>query len=148
MSMDCAEDWNNFGVAGKLAGGTVELEAPGVRAVTTRGELDACSCPAWREVLMTQLARADCRILIVDLAEVVFAGASVLNVLVETRATAQRDKIDLRLVSCPRVNHLLELTDLSEQFAVYANRPDAVAALPGTQHPSGVNARSQETLTR
>jgi anti-anti-sigma factor len=121
-------------VAAELAEVTVWAGRAGVRVVAARGELDALSCPGWRETVLAELARADCRVLVVDLGEVAFAGASVLNVLVETRAAAQRAGSELRLVVSSRaVTRLLELTAMSGRFAVYANRPNAVAAVPGGQ---------------
>jgi anti-sigma B factor antagonist len=125
------------GVPDDLAEVAVEAERPGVRVVTARGELDACSCPAWRETLLTQLAQGDCRLLLVDLAGVAFAGASVLNVLVETREAAQQNEIEMRLVAGPPVIRLLELLGLSGQFAVYDSPSDALTATSGVRGQLG-----------
>jgi anti-anti-sigma factor len=111
-----------------LAEVSVAVERSGMRAVTARGELDAFTHTAWREALFHQLARPDTRILLVDLSGVGFAGAVVVEALLEVSAAARRGGIELRLVLGWLASRLLELVGMSGQFAVYGSRSEAVAA--------------------
>ncbi len=115
--------------AGGLAQVTVAVERPGTRAVTARGELDAFTHTAWRDALFDQLARPDCRVLIIDLSEAGFVGALVVDALAEASAAAERGETELRLVLGWLANRLLELVGMGGKFPVYDSRSAAVAGL-------------------
>jgi anti-anti-sigma factor len=136
--MVCVNQRDELGEAGKLVGVTVEYVTPGVRIVAARGELDVFTSPEWREALLAQLTREDCRVLVVDLNEVGFAGAVIVNVLLEAHAAGARAGTELRLVLGRQPRRLLELLGVAGRFSLYARRADAFpAAVPAAREPLG-----------
>ncbi|KOU64657.1 hypothetical protein ADK55_07530 [Streptomyces sp. WM4235] len=82
------------------------------------GEMDLDRAPMLQEALHSMITRPDCPAeIVVDLSELTFCDSSGLNVLIQSRRTAQENgrRISLRAPS-PQILQLLELTCTENLF--------------------------------
>ncbi|WHT16151.1 STAS domain-containing protein [Crossiella sp. CA-258035] len=77
---------------------TVRSVPPGPLVLSVRGEIDLHTSPLLRDRLLAQLPRAT-RLLVIDLTEVDFLGATGLTVLLAVRTRAQAVGTHLRVVA-------------------------------------------------
>lgn len=98
--------------------------------VAVDGEIDLATAPTLRNQLSEQLDSADCRVLVVDLAAAGFFGVCGVDVLVDMQLRADRDGIELRLVTCRLVQRVLQIVGVEESFTVYPTRESAVSDDP------------------
>ena len=96
--------------------------------VTASGELDLSAAPQLSTVLAIGVAGAQ-RAVVLDLTDVGFIDSTVLGVIL--RASEQLNAVGkplLVVVQEGPVERLLALTNLTQHFAVYPTREEAVAA--------------------
>ena len=101
-------------------------DAPGV---TVRGEVDIGVVDALEEAIDNAI-RESAGAFIIDLTGLEFIESSGLHVLLRARGLLSREDRELAVV-CPfgPVRRALELSGISELFALYASRDEARAAL-------------------
>ena len=96
------------------------------RVVTVAGEVDALTAPKLAAYLTAQLAVA--QVVVVNLDGVRLLGSAGLRVLFEANELAIRQDRELRLVcNSPNATLALEVSGLSEYFAMADNVPDALS---------------------
>ena len=123
--------------------GDTELrDAPGV---AVRGEVDISVAEALEEVLEAGI-RESVGAFIVDLSELDFIESTGLQVLLRARGLLAREDRALAVV-CPHgpVRRVFELSGLSELFALYPSREEAVAALVPAQDSESSSGSSSAT---
>jgi anti-anti-sigma factor len=99
---------------------------PGVTLVQVCGEVDLLTAPVLRAELHYQLGLLP-SVLVVDLTEVTFFGASGIEVLLDSHQRACRTATSLRLVHNTRVvARLLEILQLDRLFPTYLELADAL----------------------
>lgn len=106
----------------------VRDSATGVTLVDPRGELDLLTSPALDRCLRDQLRDRCCTQLILDVSHLGFCGAAGLRSLLSARELARDQHICLYVVPGPLVGRLLLLSELWEQFTIYADVTAALAA--------------------
>ena len=101
-------------------------DAPGV---AVRGEVDINTVDALQAAIDDAI-RESLGAFIIDLSDLDFIDSSGLHVLLRARGLLSREDRQLALV-CPHgpVRRVLELSGVSDQFALYGSRDDALAAL-------------------
>ncbi|TCO45927.1 STAS domain-containing protein [Actinocrispum wychmicini] len=105
---------------------TAQPILPGVVVVAVCGEVDLCTSPLLRDVLLAQL-RPTCARLVIDLADVGFLGVAGLTVLVTVRQAALAAGIRLCVVALSRsVLRPLTITGLDRVFDIHADLAHAV----------------------
>ena len=110
----------------------VEKRIDGVSVLTVTGEIDLATAPDLKERLMAQEADQVSAI-VVDLTEVSFIDSSALGVLVAAYRRQEDAGGTLRLVVTePRILKVLEITDLTSVFPVFASVDEAVARMSDT----------------
>jgi len=113
---------------------------PGVRL---HGELDLATAPQLTDTL-DDVVRVTDGALVVDLGDVEFLDSSTIAVLIHVRALLARAERDLVIV-CPHgpIRRVLELTGVSDLFALFASREAAEQALV----PAGGARRTRAAAT-
>jgi anti-sigma B factor antagonist len=101
----------------------------GAPCLALAGELDIAEVPPLEHALDGAIA-ASAGAFVVDLTELEFLDSSGIRLLLRARALLGREERALVLV-CPHgpVRKAIELTGVSDLFAIYATRDDAAAAL-------------------
>jgi anti-sigma B factor antagonist len=101
----------------------------GAPCLALAGELDIAEVPRLEHALDGAIADS-VGAFVVDLSELEFLDSSGIRLLLRARALLGRDDRSLVLV-CPHgpVRKAIELTGVSDLFAIYAMRDDAAAAL-------------------
>ena len=101
-------------------------DAPGL---AVHGEVDINTVEAL-EAAIDDAIRESLGAFIIDLSDLDFIDSSGLHVLLRARGLLSREDRQLALV-CPHgpVRRVLELSGLSDQFAIYPSRDEALAAL-------------------
>ena len=117
-------------------------DAPGV---AVRGEVDISVAEALEGVLEAAI-RESVGAFIVDLSELDFIESTGLQVLLRARGLLAREDRALAVV-CPHgpVRRVFELSGLSELFALYPSREEAVAALVPAQDSESSSGSSSAT---
>ena len=117
-------------------------DAPGI---AVRGEVDISVAEALEQVLEAGI-RESVGAFIVDLSELDFIESTGLQVLLRARGLLAREDRALAVV-CPHgpVRRVFELSGLSELFALYTSREEAVAALVPAQDSDSSSGSSSAT---
>ena len=103
-----------------------EKRIDGVSVLTVSGEIDLATAPDLRERLMAQEADQVSAI-VVDLTGVSFIDSTALGVLVAAYRRQEDAGRTLKLVVTePRILKVLEITDLTSVFPVFASVDEAV----------------------
>jgi len=113
----------------------------GAPCLALAGELDIAEVPRLEHALDGAIADS-AGAFVVDLSELGFLDSSGIRLLLRARALLGRDERSLLLV-CPHgpVRKAIELTGVSDLFAIYASRDDAARALVPVEN-SGSTSRS------
>jgi len=110
----------NFGVSDSVQSG--------VPVLLVTGEVDVSTAPELRERLVAVAEKGD-RVVVVDLTNVSFVDSTALGVLVSGVKRFRNVGGDLRLVvTQPHISKVLEITGLTDVFAIYSTSAEAVGA--------------------
>jgi anti-sigma B factor antagonist len=100
----------------------------GIEVIDVRGEIDICTAPRLRELLINLVSKGSCQ-LVVNLDKVGFLDSTGLGVLVGglRRVRAHDGSLDLVCTQQP-ILKILEITGLTEVFGIYETVDQAIAA--------------------
>ncbi|MCO1577209.1 STAS domain-containing protein [Crossiella sp. SN42] len=113
---------------------TVCSVPPGPLVLSVRGEIDLHTSPLLRDRLLAQLPRAT-RLLVIDLTEVGFLGATGLTVLLAVQARAQAAGVHLRVVAgTVLLRRVLGVTGLLDVLDAQPDLAHALSLAGGPPH--------------
>lgn len=105
-----------------------ETVQEGVPVVSVRGELDVSTTPRLKDRLLS-IAEQGHALAVVDMSEVTFVDSTALGALVTGVKRFRGNGGDLRLVVIdPHIEKVLEITGLTEVFAIFPTSSEAVSA--------------------
>jgi anti-anti-sigma factor len=130
---------------------TITHPATGVTLVDPVGELDLWTRPTLDEHLERELRDPHHRHVVVDMNHLRFCGAAGCSSLLRARELASEQHRGLHVVPGRRVQRLLTLTELHNQFRTYSDLSSALAAARGAvraatllpRAPAPVNSRPE-----
>jgi anti-sigma B factor antagonist len=103
-----------------------ESTREGVPVLEVHGEVDVSTAPQLREKLVAVAQRGE-QTAVVDLSGVSFVDSTALGVLVSAAKRFRGNGGDLRLVVTePHITKVLEITGLTDVFAIYESSNEAV----------------------
>ncbi len=91
-----------------------ESSAEAVRVVA-EGEIDLDAAPELRAAI-AEAGASEQRSVLLDLSQVTFIDSSGIGVLVEAAQSAEAGGHELRIIGCPAIDRVIEITGLRERL--------------------------------